>query len=272
MDFNEHTLLGRTNLKVKKLGLSGGFGIPAKAVEKAYHEFGINYFHWSTRKPGMKEGLRNLARTERENMVIALQSYDHLGLYLTRSVEQGLKKLKIDSADVLILGWHGKMPPKLVLKTAEKLKKRGLIRFLAVSGHKRLLFGRLAQRADSPFDIFMTRYNAVHKGAEEEIFPFLPQKNRPGLTTYTATCWGRLLDPKRMPPNEEPLSAAECYRFVLSTPIVDLTLFGPKTEEEMGQALLAFRDGPLSDKEMLRIRRIGDHLHMAGKKKWYSWR
>lgn len=51
--FEEHTTLGRTGLEVSRIGLAGGYGVPATAVEKAHHEYGINYFYWVSRKPGM---------------------------------------------------------------------------------------------------------------------------------------------------------------------------------------------------------------------------
>jgi hypothetical protein len=36
------------------------------------------------------------------------------------------------------------------------------------------------------------------------------------VTIYTATCWRKLLKARQMPAGEAPLSAADCYRFVLS--------------------------------------------------------
>ena len=54
----------------------------------------------------------------------------------------------------------------------------------------------------APVDFFQIRYNAVHTGAEQDIFPHLPQEDRPGIVIFTATCWGELLRPKLMPPGE----------------------------------------------------------------------
>lgn len=34
---------GRTGLEVSRMGLAAGYGISAKAVEKASHEFGVTY-------------------------------------------------------------------------------------------------------------------------------------------------------------------------------------------------------------------------------------
>lgn len=262
MDFKSHTTLGRTGLSVSKLGLASGYGIDAASVERAYREYGVNYFFWSTpRRSGMSDAIRNLARTDREKIVIALQSYDHTGLLIERSVEKGLKSLGIDHADILTLGWHNSVPMKRIFAAAEKLKSRGLIGHIGMSGHKRTTFGKLAADPGNPVDIFMVRYNAAHTGAEKDIFPFLAGNARPGITIYTATCWRKLLKRGKMPPGESPLTAAECYRFVLSNPMVDLCLFGPSSGKEMLGGLEALSQGPLSGDEMTRIRKIGRFIH-----------
>lgn len=260
--FKEKRLLGKTGMRVSRLGIASGYGISAKAVERAYYEFGVNYFLWSSpRREGMENALRNLVITDRENIVIAIQTYDHSGFFASRSVEKGLKELGADYADILILGWHNSMPSKRLINAALKLKEKGRIRHIGMSGHRRATFGAMAVDNASPVDVFMVRYNAVHAGAETEIFPFLREENRPGITVYTATCWRRLLDPKRMPRGERPLTASDCYRFVLSNPHVDLCLMGPSTELQMEGGLEALVRGPLAREEMARIRAIGEHIH-----------
>jgi aryl-alcohol dehydrogenase-like predicted oxidoreductase len=262
MDFIKKRVLGRTGLAVSRMGLAGGYGIGAGGVERAFHEYGINYFYWSTpRKAGMRDGLRNLVRGNRDKIVIVLQSYDHLGLTVGRSVHKGVKALGIDRADVLLLGWNNWYPPARIIDAALELREKGLIRFIGMSGHNRTLFGRIAQTADSPIDIFMVRYNAAHRGAEQEIFPFLFGAKRPGLTTYTATRWGKLLNPKKMPAGQKPMTPSDCYRFVLTDPHVDLCMMGPDNESQMIEGLAALKKGPLSEGEMKRFRTIGDYVH-----------
>jgi aryl-alcohol dehydrogenase-like predicted oxidoreductase len=78
---------------------------------------------------------------------------------------------------------------------------------------------------------------------------------------FTATRWGQLLKAKKMPEGEKPLTAAECYRFVLSNPAVDVCMSGAKTVDEMRENLAVLDAGPLSPDEMARIRRIGAHVH-----------
>ena len=65
----------------------------------------------------------------------------------------------------------------------------------------------------------------------------------------------------KMPPGEEPLSAADCYRFALSNPNVDLCMMGPASLQEMEEGIKAIEKGPLSDEEMKRARKIGRHIH-----------
>ena len=260
-NFKNHTTLGRTGLSVSRLGVASGYGVPDSSVEKAFHEHGINYFYWGTRKPGMKKALLNLSRSNRDKMVIALQTYDHMGWFIKGSVEKGLKALELDYVDVLILGWFNRFPGRRIMNSVMKLKEQGKIRFIAMSGHNRSTFAKIAQMKDSPIDIFMIRYNAAHTGAENDIFPSLPKDSRPGITTYTATRWGKLLSQKKMPSGEKPLSSSECYRFVLSNPNVDLCMTGPRSEKEMDEALITLDAGPLSEEEMERVRRIGKHVY-----------
>jgi aryl-alcohol dehydrogenase-like predicted oxidoreductase len=259
-DLRTHRTLGRTGLRVSRIGLAGGYKVPARAVEKAFAESGINYFYWETRKPGMAQAIRTIGSANREKIVVAIQTYDHIGLWLKRSVEKALRELSIDKADVLLLGWFNRIPFKRVLDIAEQLKKEEKIDFIGVTGHNRRFHGEMARLENSPFDVLQVRYSAAHRGAEEEIFEGLPN-SRPGITTYTATRWGRLLRAKKMPPDEKPLTAADCYRFVLSHPAVDLCLAGPRSEEEMDEGLEALSEGPLTAEEMARVRRIGDFVH-----------
>ncbi len=260
VDFIERTMLGRTGLEVSRIGLASGYGVPTRGVMRAFEEHGVNYFYWDRRKPGMQDALRELARKKRDDIVVAVQSYDHTGLMLRRSVEKALKQLEIERADILFLGWFNKLPGRRVLDVTRRLKEEGKFRFLGVTGHNRAFHGEVARQADGPFDVHQVRYSAAHRGAESDIFRGLPDV-RPGIVTYTATRWGKLLKATKMPPGERPLTAAECYRFVLTHPAVDVCLAGPRTEQEMDEGLRALAEGPLSDEELQRVCAIGDHVH-----------
>jgi predicted aldo/keto reductase-like oxidoreductase len=64
-----------------------------------------------------------------------------------------------------------------------------------------------------------------------------------------------------MPPGEKPRTAADCYRFVLSHPAVDVCMSGAKTVEQMRQNLALLETGPMTEAELERMRRIGDFVY-----------
>ncbi|MGB5985708.1 MAG: hypothetical protein WBG37_10415 [Desulfobacterales bacterium] len=268
MDPKLFATLGRTGLTVGRLGVACSYGAPAAAFEEAFDQ-GVNYFYWGSRRTrAMARAIRNIiGRGERERLVIVIQSYSRSPLLMERFYGQALKTLDIDCADILLLGWHNKPPAPGILERAQAMQRKGMFRFLALSGHHRPLFADLAP--DSRFDLFHVRYNAVHRGAETEVFERLPQENRPGIVTYTATRWSDLLNEKKMPPAEPPLTAAQCYRFVLSRPAVDVCMTGPKTLAQMREAIEAWRKGPLPAEELARARRIGDHIH-THHRRWFA--
>ena len=260
MSFEGRRTLGQTDLSVSPLGIGSSYGIGASAIEAAYHEQGINLLYWgSVRRAGMKRAIRNL-KAQRDDLVVVLQSYDRSGVMMPFFHKKGLRDLQIDQADLLLLGWYNADPPKRIVEQALALKEAGLVRYIAISGHHRPYQGELMAREESPFDVVMTRYNAAHPGAEQDIFPHIPDNPR-GLMAYTATCWGRLLDPDRMPKGEQAMRGSECYRFALSSPHIDACMTGPKNEQELLEARKALTDGPLTPEEMERARRIGAYVH-----------
>ncbi|MBW1789108.1 MAG: hypothetical protein JRK53_21255 [Deltaproteobacteria bacterium] len=263
MDFTAPIVLGRTGLEAGRLGVAASYGAGSAAFEEAF-ERGCNYFYWgSMRKNGMRQAIQNIcAQGKRDELIIVIQSYSRSAVLMEAFLKRALKTLNITSADVLLLGWHNKPPSQRMLDRALEMKEKGLYRFLALSGHKRPLFPELA-RTDV-FDLFHVRYNAAHRGAENEVFSHLQGPSRPGMVTYTATRWGHLMNAKKMPPGESPPTAGDCYRFVLSNSNVDICITGPKNRAEMREALRTLELGPLDPDEMARMKRIGDHVHEHG--------
>lgn len=253
--------LGRTGLKVGRLGIGSSFGVPTSSVEAAFDR-GCNYLYWgSIRRPSFGAAIRNIASHSRDKLVVALQSYARAPGLMTVFTELGLRRLRLDYADVLILGWYNSRPFQFTIDEALKLKRRGLVRHLALSSHNRPFFQQCLK--EGLVDIFMLRYNAAHRGAEREVFNYLPDQNRPGVTAYTATRWSTLLDPRNIPAGERTPSGADCYRFALTHPKVDVVLSGPASAEHMNEAVRALELGPLTEEEMAWMRRIGDHVHAS---------
>ena len=262
MSFSEKVPLGSTGLMVSRIGLGSSFAAPEASYVEAF-ERGVNYFYWgSLRRGEMGAALETLAPKHRDDLVVCLQSYSRIGWLTKRSIVGALKSLKIDYADVLLLGWFNSPPPKRIRDAALDLKHKGLVRHVAVSSHNRSLFPRLLD--DSEYDIWHVRYNAAHRGAEREVFPSVEPRartERPGIVSYTNTRWGHLCDSKRVPEGERTPTGTDCYRFSLSHPQVDVAIAGPDNADHMRQALETLELGPMSEEELAWMRRVGDHVY-----------
>jgi aryl-alcohol dehydrogenase-like predicted oxidoreductase len=255
-------ILGRTGKEVGRLGIASSYGAPASAVERAFDN-GVNYFYWgSLRRGSFGNGLRNLA-SRRDRFLLVAQSYSRLASLIGPSLELALRSLRFDYTDVLLLGMWNSDPPQRILDSCLKLRERGLVRYLAVSTHNRPVIARLAP--DPRFDIFHVRYNAVHRGAEREVFPLLPAENPPGLVSFTATSWRQLLNPRKVPAGEKVPTATDCYRFVLSQPAVNICMTGPASDAQLDEAFVALQQGPMRQEELAWMRRVGDGIYGKGR-------
>jgi predicted aldo/keto reductase-like oxidoreductase len=257
-------LFGRTGWDVGRLGISSSYGVPGDALERAFEQ-GVNYLYWGSRRTAsFGEGLKRL-RPQRDRFLLVIQSYTRVAGLMAWSLERALRALNFDHADILLLGmWNKPVKPK-ILDAARELKRRGLVRFLAVSTHQRTLVPSIAAARD--FDVVHFRYNAAHLGAEKDIFPHLPLTHRPGLVAFTATSWGQLLGKSSLqgffmgahplPKNERVPTATDCYRYILSRPEVDVCMSGPANAAQMDEALEALRRGPMSEEDLAWMRRVG---------------
>ncbi len=259
LDFTGQVPLGGTGLHVSRLGIGSAYGVSERACRMAFDR-GVNYFFWgSVRSPGMGRAIRHIGRRERNRLVVVLQLYVRSPRLAPRSVEKGLKALGLDYADILLLGWHDKLPGVALMDCVAKLREEGRFRHLGISSHQRPLIREFLQ--DGRCDVFHLRYNAAHTGAEQDIFPYIPEGKGPGIVSFTNTRWGSLLREKYMPSGEAPPTAAECYRFALSNSHVQVALCGPKNDEQMNHALTALSAGPLDDERLAWMKTIGETVH-----------
>lgn len=247
---------------MSRLGLGSSYPAPTRAYEEAIAR-GVNYLYWGSRRRDlMGAAIRGASPAVRSELVVVVQSYARFGFALTRSVESALRKLGLERAAIVLLGWFNSAPPPRVIDAAVRLQDRGLVGHVALSSHHRPLFPTLLD--DPRYAVWHVRYNAVHRGAEREVFPFVaarPPGERPGVVTYTTTRWGHLCDPARIPKGERTPTGTDCYRFALSAPEVDVAIAGPSTEDELRQALRALELGPMREDELAFMRRVGDHIH-----------
>ena len=264
-EFLERREIGNTGLMSSRLGIGSTFNAPTHVIEDAFHR-GINYLYWGTvRQPTFAQAMVNLAKQHRDDMILTIQSYSRDAGTIEGEVEEALKASGVDRFDFLLLGNWPAVPSPAFVEVFEQLRDRGIVRFMSLSSHNRPMLPGLVDlcsRGESPYQLLMLRYNGVHRGAEKDVFPFVPASApKPSIMTYTATRWGHLVDADKMPAGEQPVSARDCYRYSLSHPAVDMVLCGPADAEQMDQAIAAMERGPLEPDERARIERIGAYLY-----------
>jgi len=253
---------------VHRLGLSASYRPGKAAIYRALDE-GINYVFGYGFDSQMMGVLRDVLRRHRERYVVATGAYNLILGHpnLRRTLEKRLRRLGTEYIDVfLFLGVMKEREFSLsVREELYRLREEGKVRCVGLSTHNRRFAGQLA--ADGAVDVLMIRYNAAHRTAEEEIFPHLGRHD-PGVVSYTATRWTQLLRRPRGWPKDGPVpSAGMCYRFVLSSPNVDVCLTAPRNLEQLVENIAAVRQGPLTEEEMAFMRRFGDAVHTA--KRWF---
>jgi aryl-alcohol dehydrogenase-like predicted oxidoreductase len=257
-----HASLGRTGIPVHRLGLSASY-LPGRAAIHRAVDAGVNYFFCFGFDFQMIRALREVLKAERERHVVATGAYNLIWGHtdVRRTLERRLRQLGTEYLDVfLFLGvMKPEELPQKVLDDLRRLREEGRVRAVGLSTHDRRLAGRLA--ADGAVDVLMVRYNAAHRGAEKDVFPHL-EAHDPGLVAYTATRWTALLRrPRGWPRDGRVPTAGECYRFVLSSPHVDVCLTAPRSLRELDQNLAALAEGPLDEGEMAFLLRFGDAVH-----------
>ena len=257
-----YTTLGRTGRRVFRLGLSASYRPGQDAVRLALDE-GVNYFFCYGFDTQMIKVLRELPPSQRQDLVITTGAYNWKWWHcnVRRTCEKRLRQLRAEAIDVLL--FLGVLSRKDLTERGRedllRLREEGKARAIGISTHNRKLAGELA--AEGELDVLMIRYNAAHRGAEQDIFQHLAARD-PGLVSYTATRWGRLLVRPRGWPKEGPVpTAGMCYRFVLANSHVDVCLTAPYRLKHFRENLTEVRQGPLSEDQMQFMREFGDAVY-----------
>ncbi|MGB9827903.1 MAG: aldo/keto reductase [Thermosphaera sp.] len=188
----EYTTLGWTDLKVSRIGLgtwqySEAWGLTdyekAKQVIAKAVELGVNFFDTAmVYGRGMSEEFLGRALKEvdvkRDDVVIAtkipgefLNPHD-----IFKSVDKSLKRLGVDSIDLLQLHWppcwHN-FPTSTYAKTLERLVLLGKVKYLGVSNYPVVLIEELRSSFSFTDIVSMQyRFNLAERWAEEELIPY----------------------------------------------------------------------------------------------------
>ena len=183
-----------------------------------------------------------------------------------------LAALGTDYIDVLTLyyveqlaEWDEITAPNGALSYLQGAKRDGVVRRIGITSHQRTLAAEMAR--SGLLDTIMIRYNAAHRGAEQDVFPVTQPLGLP-VIAYTALRWGALLRPTPDDPTGYSAPRAPSwYRFVLQNPAVAVTLAAPQTRAELDDDLQVLEaQGPLTDEEYAALATHGERVrrHAGG--------
>jgi aryl-alcohol dehydrogenase-like predicted oxidoreductase len=144
-----------------------------------------------------------------------------------------------------------------VLDELQQWKASGWIRFVGASAHNRKLATRLAK--DSRVDVLLHRYNMAHRKAALDVLPAAYEAQTP-VIAFTATRWGTLLRPHSAWSGPPP-TAADCYRFCLAQPAVNVVLTAPRTIKELEENIMVLTAPPMCEDVCGHWEQFGDVVY-----------
>jgi HEAT repeat protein len=248
--------LGRTGIALSPLVLSGAHGVTAAALEEAYRA-GVNAFFWEPRYMELSRFLRS-GRAPRDSLVLIAGTYHAGADAIRRDVERALRRLRTDRLDLFLLFWvrSRERLSREDFDALSALRDEGKVRAFGFSTHDRAIALEALQRDAWP--ALMIRHSAAHPGAEDHLFPEALARGT-GVLTFTATCYGRLLQPVPGAPHDEsPLPRApDCYRYALSQPGVSACLCAPRSRRELLENLAVLGQPTLPEGAIASLRAHG---------------
>ena len=256
-----YSQLGGGLASVCRLGLStrGNTHLTAVDVRTAI-DAGVNYLNWCAHCDGMSEAIAQLSKDERDRVVIAKQFFAHESGEAEAEVEETLKALDTDYIDILMFyymesenEWARVTGVGGALEALVAARERGEVRLIGLTTHQRRLAAKWV--TTGLLDLIMVRYNAAHRGAEDELFPVAQEHGVP-VVVYTCQRWGHLVrSTPDDPPSFKPPPAPEWYRFALAHPSVAVALMAPNDTQELDEDLKLLGDWRAPDENQLMVLR-----------------
>jgi len=258
--------LGSPMPDVCRLGLAtrGDSHLRPADVEWAISR-GLNYLNWCGHADGLSQSIASLG-PQRTEMVVAVQFESRNAADAAREFDAFLAELRTDYLDIVTMyyvespeEWNELIAPAGAMEYLVAQKQAGRLHCIGLTSHQRRL---AAGWAETGFlDLLMIRYNAAHRGAERDLFPITSHRNLP-VVTFTGLRWGALLKPTTEdPPNYQPPTPRDCYRFCLANQHVSIALAAPSDRCELEEDLALLEDWHApSQAELEAIRGHGDRV------------
>lgn len=247
----------------------------ARIVPAAF-DAGVNFFfvtadmHWPYYE-GTRKGLQDLLRrpgVSRDDIVVAGVSYVSQPEFSAAPLEELIAFLPgLQRVDLVIIGgtYRADFFARRISVGPLVGNARIGARALGATFHDR--GGVLPALEARLVDIAFTRYNAQHRGAEEEIFDRLERPPRSALYTFKGA--HGVVERARMTelgfgPDHWCPEPPDYYRFALRRPGPDGLLLSLFDEKELRELVDGLAKGPLDEEERVYMERLADvHLGRA---------
>lgn len=247
--------LGRTGLEASPFCLGM---VDAPGLVLAAFEAGINFFfvtcdlHWPRYRP-LREGLSQLlASVARDRIAVAAVSYMTQPEFCRAPFRELLEEMPaLGHLDLLVMGgaYAGELERRHEVYRQQLSEGLAGARGLAVSFHDRAA-ARALVGADA-IDAAFVRYNPLHPGAREDLFPALPSERACRVYNFNSTRGHQLTGsvPAAVAGEMWIPRVPDYYRFALSRPEVDGLLCAFNGPQEIAELAAALEEGPLSADE-----------------------
>jgi predicted aldo/keto reductase-like oxidoreductase len=227
---------------VCRLGLASYTGADLTQTDILHAvERGVNFLNWAGDEAVFSQAIADLG-PRREDVIVCVQFGARSAADAADELRGLLAALHTDYVDVLTFyyvetaaEWQELSGPGGALGYCRAAQRDGRVRRLGLTSHQRRLAAEIAR--GGLLDLLMIRYNAAHRGAENEVFPVTAALGMP-VIAYTALRWGALLRPTPDdPPGFVVPPAPAWYRFVLQAPAVTVALMAPHSRAELDEDL-----------------------------------
>ena len=231
-----------------------------ETVEAAY-DAGINFFfitadmHWPLYRH-TRAGLEQLLAARpsvRDEIRVAVVSYTTQPEFCYAPFLEVLDEMPhLQRIDVGVMGgvYASDFTSRLEIYRDHLRTRHAGISSIGATFHDRLA-ARSALSLGA-VDLALVRYNPVHPGAREDLFPFRPAAGRTRLFNFNSTVGvvsSARFEALGLDADQWRPAPTDYYRFALSRPELDGLLCAPQTPEQVTALVRALDEGPLDPDE-----------------------
>jgi hypothetical protein len=239
----------------------------------AAFEAGINFFfvtadmHWPLYE-ATRRGLVRLLEANpaaRDSIVVAAVCYVTQPVFMWAPLTEVLEEFPIlERIDLTIAGgsYRPDFAPREQVLQSHRTERHAGARAIGASFHDRSLAREVLDR--DRIDIAYIRYNPVHAGARDDLFPHVRPRGdgRRCLLYNFKSTFGHLDEadyaPLGVPDHFWRPHPTDYYRFALSEPALDGILCAPRSPAEIRDLADALARGPLDDEDRQYLLDLGE--------------